>query len=64
MRKLAYKLTDAAREMDVDEKILASLRDSGQLITYRIGRDEYVTDYALRDLQHRLEVGLELPRGI
>ena len=44
--------------MDLDETTLTALRDNGLLITYRIGRDEYVSDFALRDLQHRLEVGI------
>ena len=57
MNKIAYKLPEAARAMDVDQATLTALRDEGLLITYRIGRDEYVTDFALRDLQHRLEVG-------
>lgn len=58
MNKIAYKLPEAASALDLDEPTLTTLRDHGLLITYRIGRDEYVSDFALRDLQHRLEVGI------
>jgi hypothetical protein len=56
MRKLAHKIAHAARRLDLDQRTLEGLRDEGLLITYRIGETEYVTDHALRDLQHRLEV--------
>lgn len=56
MKKIAHKLTDAASRLDVEPRTLESLRDEGLLITYRLGGVEYLTDHALRDLQHRLEV--------
>lgn len=63
--QLAYKLRDAARALDVDELALAGLRDDGLLVTYRLGGHEYVTDHALRDLQHRLEVAhVQEKRGV
>lgn len=53
---IAYRLSVAARVLDVDELTLAGLRDDGLIVTYSLGGVEYVTDHALRDLQHRLEV--------
>lgn len=58
MKQIAYKLRQAARVLDVDPRTLEGLRDEGLIVTYRIGQTEYVTDYALRDLQHRLEVAM------
>lgn len=57
MNKFTYKLAEAASALSLDETTLTALRDHGLLITYRISKDEYVSDFALRDLQHRLEVG-------
>lgn len=58
--QLAYRLPDAARVLDVDERTMAGLARDGLILTYRIGDAEFVSDYALRDLQHRLEAAFAL----
>lgn len=55
MNRISYKLIDAARALDITKGTLVRLRNEGHVITYKIGLAEYVTDYALRDLQMRLE---------
>jgi hypothetical protein len=58
MDKISYRLSAAADVLDVPESTLVELRDACLVITYRIGDEEFVTDYALRDLQQRLEIGV------
>ena len=57
MTPITYRLPDAARILDVPESYLAELRDNGKLLTYCLAGVEYITDHAMRDLQHRAEVG-------